>query len=109
MTWKQKYVAPDKAGNKLSFEWIIKARLTARGFKDLQIDEDKVATYSGTANRVSQRVINSQAAQTKTVFFSFDIGTAFLCGVAFQEMAKRTGTPLRIAYSLISRLRMFIF
>ena len=69
LTWKQKYVAPDKAGDKPSFEWIIKARLTARGFKDLQIDEDKVATYSGTANRVSQRVINSQAAQTKTVCF----------------------------------------
>ena len=95
LTWKQKYVAPEKAGDKLSFEWIIKARLTARGFKDLQIDEDKVATYSGTANRVSQRIINCQAAQTKTVLFSFDIGAAFLRGVTFQEMAKRTGTPLR--------------
>ena len=69
LIWKQKYVAPDKAGDKPSFEWIIKARLTVRGFKDLQIDEDKVATYSGTAKRVSQRIINSQAAQTKTVLF----------------------------------------
>ena len=49
----------------------------------------------GTANKVSQRLINSQAAQSKTTLFSFDIGTAFLRGVTFREMAKRTGTPLR--------------
>ena len=96
LTWKQMYVAPTSLGGKPTFEWIVKARLTARGFKDLQISENKVATYSGTANRVSQRLINSQAAQTKTTLFSYDIGTAFLRGVTFREMAKRSGTPLRV-------------
>ena len=43
-TWKQKYITATSLGAKLTFEWIIKARLTARGFKDLQIDENKVAT-----------------------------------------------------------------
>ena len=74
---------------------IIKARLTARGFKDMQAYTDQVKTYSGTATKWAQRAINAHAAQTGYTLFSMDISAAFLKGLTFEEIAKETGDPLR--------------
>ena len=41
---------------------VIKARLTARGFKDLQAFSEDHQTYSGTASKWGQREINITAA-----------------------------------------------
>jgi len=95
INWKEQYVAPKVEGGKPTFKWSIKARLTARGFKDVQAFNDNIATYSGTANKASQRIICAQAAQSCTVLWSMDIGSAFLKGISFAEIAKKTGTPLR--------------
>ena len=42
---------------------IIKARLTARVFKELQAFRDDVTTYSGTASEWAQRMVKQHAAQ----------------------------------------------
>jgi len=74
---------------------IVKARLTARGFKDLQAFENDVATFSGTASKASQRLVNGFAAQHEYVLFSMDISAAFLKGLTFDEISKLSGQPKR--------------
>ncbi len=92
-TWVLKWKKVRTADN----EWnkIIKARLTARGFKDMQAFSDKINTYSGTATKWSQRMINAHAAQNDYVLFSMDISAAFLKGLTFKEIQQLTGEPLR--------------
>ena len=74
---------------------IIKARLTARGFKDLQAFSDNVTTYSGTATKWAQRMVNQHAAQFQHELFSMDISAAFLKGMTYDKIAQITGEPLR--------------
>jgi len=63
-TWKQ-----------VEGQWIIKSRLTMRGFKDR---EQSLETFAGTASRAGQRIVNSEAAQHRDmVLFSFDVSQAF--------------------------------
>ena len=78
-TWVLKWKKVRKEVNGVS-TWIkiIKARLTARGFKDIQAFNDNVTTYSGTASKWSQRMINQHAAQFEHQLFSMDISAAFL-------------------------------
>ena len=59
----------------------IKARLTVRGFKDLQAND--VTTFAGTTSRWGQRLICSIAAQHHWQLFSADVGAAFLKGLTF--------------------------
>ena len=56
---------------------IVKARLTARGFKDMQAYAEQIKTYSGTATKWAQRAVNARAAQEQHTLFSFDISAAF--------------------------------
>ena len=74
---------------------VIKARLTARGFKDVQAFSEDHQTYSGTASKWGQREINITAANTGHKLFSMDISAAFLKGMTFKEIAACTGEPLR--------------
>ena len=74
---------------------IVKARLTARGFKDLQAYQNEIATFSGTSTKAAQRMVNAHAAQNKYVLYSMDISASFLKGMTFTEIAKLTGDPLR--------------
>ena len=67
---------------------IIKARLTARGFKGMQAYSEKVTTYSGTASKWAQRLVNQHAAQFKHELFSMDISAAFLKGMIYQKIAE---------------------
>ena len=74
-------------------EWVIRARLTVRGFKDRQAGE--LATFSGTASRFGQRVINLLASQHKLTLFSADVAQAFLKGMTFGQIQKLTGETRR--------------
>ena len=73
----------------------IKARLIARGFKDLQATRGDLHTFSGTASFSSQRVVNATAAQYGFVLCTIDISAAFLKGTSFHQIAEITGEPLR--------------
>ena len=95
-TWVLKWKKVRKEVNgQNSWVRIIKARLTARGFKDAQAFEDNIKTYSGTASKWSQRAVNAHAAQMQYTLFSMDISAAFLKGMTYREIAKVTGDPLR--------------
>ena len=63
-TWVLKWKKVRKeVDGKSTWVKIIKARLTARGFKDMHAFSDNVTTYSGTASKWAQRMINQHAAQ----------------------------------------------
>ena len=65
---------------------IVKARLTARGFKDLQAYQENVSTFSGTATKAGQRAVCGFSAQHSYTLFSLDISAAFLKGLTFKEV-----------------------
>ena len=92
LKWKK---VRKEVDGKLSWVRIVKARLTARGFKDMQAFTENIKTYSGTATKWAQRAINSHAAQMDYTLFSMDISAAFLKGMTFKETADLTGEPLR--------------
>ena len=95
-TWVLKWKKVRKEVNgKRTWVRIIKARLTARGFKDAQAFEENIKTYSGTASKWSQRAVNAHAAQMQYTLFSMDISAAFLKGMTYKKIAEVTGEPLR--------------
>ena len=72
---------------------VIRARLTIRGFKD--VDARMMDNYAGASQRYSQRVLVSVAAQHQWDICTTDISNAFLQGVTYTELAEATGEPLR--------------
>ena len=72
---------------------VIRARLTVRGFKD--VDKGHVATYAGTSQRYSQRIIVSEAVLRGWDLATTDISKAFLQGVTHQELSELTGERMR--------------
>ena len=74
---------------------IVKARLTAIGFKDMQAYNEMIATFSGTATKAGQRAVCGHAAQHEYEIFSMDFSAAFLKGLTFEETAKMTNKPMR--------------
>jgi len=72
---------------------VIRARLTIRGFKD--VDKGNVATYAGTSQRFSQRILVSEAVIHGWPIATSDISKAFLQGVTYEELAELTGEPVR--------------
>ena len=72
---------------------VIKARLTVRGYKDLQGSE--VKTIASTASRWGQRVVCMAAVQNNLVLYSADVSQAFLQGMSFDEVAKLKGEVRR--------------
>jgi len=74
-------------------EWVIRARLCLRGFKDL--DAKGLDSYAGTASRYTQRILVSEAVLRKWHLATTDISKAFLQGVTYEELAEATGEPLR--------------
>ena len=71
---------------------VVKARLTIRGFQDLATE---LSTYASTATRWSQRIVASVASQHAWQLFTADVGSAFLRGMTFKEIADMTGEPER--------------
>ena len=72
---------------------IIRARLTARGFKDR--DAESPNTYAGTSTRCSQRLVTSTAALRKWFPASVDVDKAFLQGMTYEEISRLIGEPVR--------------
>ena len=62
-------------------------RMALRGFKDW--DARMLETYSGTARRISQKLVASEAAVRGWAMAATDIRAAFLKGVSYDELAKR--------------------
>ena len=93
-TWVLKWKKVRREVNGVqSWVRIVKARLTARGFKDMQAFTENVKTYSGTATKWAQRAVNAHAAQMGYTLFSMDISAAFLKGMTFKEIKDhRRGT-----------------
>jgi len=101
-SWKR---APRRPGaNILDSRWVlkykvvngvkqIKARLTARGYKDKQSSE--LSTFSPTASRWSQRLLVIVCVQEGWVLVSADVSQAFLRGVSFDELAESEPQLLR--------------
>ena len=85
LKWKKRR---DKAGN---WETVITARLTARGFRDVQT----VETFSATTSRWGQRLILVVAAQMGWSIISADVSQAFLRGVTFKTLAE-AGEEVRV-------------
>ena len=72
---------------------LIKARLTVRGFKDMQAQQ--LETFSGTTSRWGQRLVVAIAAQRRWSLFSCDVSQAFLRGLRFDDIAKIKGEVRR--------------
>jgi hypothetical protein len=72
---------------------VIKARLTVRGYKDLQGGDLK--TMASTASRWGQRVVCMAAVQNDWTLYSADVSQAFLQGMSFEEVAKLKGEVKR--------------
>ena len=77
------------------WERIIRMRLVLRGFMDTEAFS--LDTFSGTARRVSQRIVGSEVAcHREWICASLDIDKAFLKGFTYQELAEATGEKERI-------------
>ena len=75
-------------------------RLTLRGFQDLFAHLHE--TYSGTASRLSQRILCSEAAcHSDWILVTIDVEKAFLQGMTYQEIQQTTGEPERFVYFIL--------
>jgi len=74
-------------------ERIIKARMTVRGYKDIQAPD--LETFSATTSRWGQRVVVWIAAQQGWDIFSADVAQAFLRGAPFETIEKTAGGETR--------------
>ena len=74
-------------------EWIIRSRLTVRGFKDR--DKGYVETHAGTSSKTSQTLIVSEAVKRRWKLCTTDISAAFLQGVTYEELSQLTGAEVR--------------
>ena len=95
--------------NVLKWKWIevdgqkkriIRCRLALRGFKDK--DADSLQTYAGTAGRLSQRILTSEAAcHPEWEFLTVDVNKAFLQGATYKELQELTGdAPREVCFTL---------
>ena len=75
----------------------IRARMVLHGFKD--VVKDDTDTYAGTASRVSQRLLVSEAAlHPDWAFATADISKAFLQGMTYKEISQATGKNEKIMH-----------
>lgn len=75
----------------------IKSRLTPKGYMDKQ--KESLVTQAATASALTHRLVASKATCQKKLLASFDIGTAFLKGVTFDELQDiRPGEVRRRVY-----------
>ena len=74
--------------------------MVLHGFKD--VVEDETDTYAGTASRVSQRLLVSEAAlHPEWTFAIADISKAFLQGMTYKEISQATGKDEKITHSTV--------
>ena len=79
----------------------IRVRMALRGFKE-PLDDNEVK-FSATAQRISQKILASEAAcHPEWSFVAVEISKAFLQGLTFQEMREITGEPEKnIAFTVL--------
>ena len=70
---------------------VIRARLTIRGFKDM--DAQGFENYAGASQRCSQRILVSEAVRRGWDICTTDISNAFLQAVTYTELAEAIGNP----------------
>ena len=95
LKWKHELASIDATESKSAQQvgrWVIRARLTVRGFKDAE--KHLVDRYAGTSQRYSQRCLVSEAVRRGWSIATTDISKAFLQGVTYQELSELTGEPL---------------
>ena len=76
---------------------IIRARLTQRGFKDL--DKGNLQTFLGTASQLAQKLIVSEVFVRQDQhweMWTVDVKKVFLKGISYSEFAAAIGEPLRV-------------
>ena len=74
-------------------KWIVKARMTVCGYKDLQANVAR--TNASTASRWRQRIVVLVACQYGWELFGADVAQAFLKGLRFDDLAKLPGEVMR--------------
>ena len=77
----------------------IRARLTVRGFKDVQGQD--LSAFAGTASRAAQRLLTPEAVLRGWDIVSADVPKAFLQGISYADLAEQTGEPLREVSSTV--------
>ena len=80
-----------KAATGSDMVWIIRVRMTLRGFKDL--DAGWMDTFAGTSSRLGQRLVASEAAIQGWPMVALDVKKAFLKGITYAQLAEITGEP----------------
>jgi hypothetical protein len=95
LKWKWEYgtVSAIESDTKQTARRVIRARLTVRGFKD--VEKHLVDRYAGTSQRYSQRILASEAILRGWRIATTDISKAFLQGVTYKELSELTGAPIR--------------
>ena len=79
--------------------WIIRMRLTLRGFRDWFAH--LYGTYAGTATRQSQRLVASECTarhHEDWILVTVDVEKASLQGLIYDELHEVTGEPRRAVY-----------
>ena len=59
------------------------------------MDKGTAASYAGTSQRHSQRIVCSEAVNQHWDIYNTDISKAFLQGITYKELQELTGEPLR--------------
>ena len=93
LKWKWDQPTVGSGGQSAEPVRVIRARLTIRGFKD--VEKNDVARYAGTSSKLSQKLLVSEAATRGWDICTTDISKAFLQGVTYKQLAELTGEPLR--------------
>ena len=71
----------------------VRAGLCLRELKDMQ--KDDIASYAGTRQRYSHRILVPEAVIRGWDLATTDIIKAFLQGITYEELAELAGEPLR--------------
>ena len=71
----------------------VRARLRLRGFNDVQGED--LASYAGTSQIYSHRILVSEAVLRGWDLATTDIRKALLHGITYTELAELIGEPLR--------------
>ena len=87
-----KFVLRWKADNETG-QRVVKARITVRGFQDKQASS--LETYASTASRWGQRFVVSTCVNHEFVLLVWDVSTAFLQGMDFDQLSATTGEEVR--------------
>ena len=82
---------------------VIRARLTMRGFKD--VNARNLDNYAGTSQRYSKRVLVSVVVRNQWDICASDISHAFLQGAIDKELAEATGEPCARGQLCVARIR----